>query len=155
MPFKKNRNAISIVSVNTASNQADASKSYDDNEMTEWSNNDGDAKIEYVLERKATINEVVLKLAGWRSKKYPIRISVDNKKVFEGITPTSLGYVTLPVTPTKGKNVQIELIGTSKNSNDINLVEITGKVDEAGLKNNNQKTPQLPIVEVEIYEFNK
>ena len=153
--FKKTRNAIPIVSVNTASNQADASKSYDDNEMTEWSNNDGDAKIEYVLERKATINEVVLKLAGWRSKKYPIRISVDNKKVFEGITPTSLGYITLAVTPTKGKNVQIELIGTSKNSNDINLVEITGKVDEAGLKNNNQKIPQLPIVEVEFYEFNK
>ncbi len=56
------------------------------------------------------------------------------------------------VTPTKGKKVQIELLGTSKNSNDINLVEITGKVDEAGLKKTTGKMPQLPIVEVEFYE---
>ncbi|MEY2868187.1 MAG: hypothetical protein RIR01_611, partial [Bacteroidota bacterium] len=61
-------------------------------------------------------------------------------------------YVTLDVTPIKGKNVQIELMGTSKNSKDINLVEITGKVDDAGLKQSNSKTPQLPIVEVEFYE---
>ncbi|MBK0369928.1 glycoside hydrolase family 2 protein [Flavobacterium agrisoli] len=150
--FEKVRNSIKIVAVKADANQADAEKSYDDNEMTEWTNNEGVAKIEYELERKATLNQVVLKLAGWRSKKYPISILVDGKKVFEGITPTSLGYVTLDVTPTKGKKVTIQLMGTSKNSNDINLVEITGKVDEGGLKKGNSKMPQLPIVEVEFYE---
>jgi hypothetical protein len=151
--FKKTRNSIHITEVKTSANPADAAKSFDDNELSEWTNDDGSPKIEYVLEREAAINQVVLKLAGWRSKKYPIRISVDGKKVFEGITPTSLGYVTLDVTPVKGKNVQIELMGSSKNSKDINLVEITGKVDDAGLKQSKSKTPQLPIVEVEFYEL--
>ena len=60
--------------------------------------------------------------------------------------------MTLDVTPVKGKKVTIELSGTSENSNAINLVEITGKVDEGGLKQTKSKMPQLPIVEVEFYE---
>lgn len=150
--FKKTRTPLTIIGAKTESNAADVAKSYDDNELTEWSNGDGIAKIEYELERNATINQVVLKLSGWRSKKYPLRISIDSKKVFEGTTPTSLGYVTLDIKPTKGKKVQIELIEKSKNSNDINLVEITGKVDDGGLKKTNSKMPQLPIVEIEFYE---
>lgn len=153
--YKKTRNAVAIIGAKTTSNQADAAKSFDDNELTEWSNGDGKAKIEFELEHEATIQEVVLKLAGWRSKKYPIRILVDNKIVFEGVTPTSLGYVTLAVNPVNGKKVTIELMGTSKNSNEINLVEITGKIDEAGLKNTTANKPQLPIVEVEFYEYLK
>ncbi|WP_163411491.1 glycoside hydrolase family 2 protein [Flavobacterium ajazii] len=150
--FKKTRTPLTIIGAKTDSNLADAAKSYDDNELSEWSNGDGIAKIEYELERNATINQVVLKLSGWRSKKYPLRISIDGKKVFEGTTPTSLGYVTLDIKPTKGKKVQIELMENSKNSNDINLVEITGKVDDGGLKKTNSKMPQLPIVEIEFYE---
>ncbi len=150
--FTKTRNTVAIIGAKTNSNQADAQKSFDDNELSEWTNGDGVARIEYELAREATINQVVLKLAGWRSKKYPIRILVDGKKVFEETTPTSLGYVTLDLTPVKGKKVTIELIGTSENSNAINLVEITGKVDEGGLKQTKSKMPQLPIVEVEFYE---
>lgn len=150
--FQKTRIAIPVVNAKTDGNSSDAIKSYDDNELTEWTNGDQTAKIEYELEREATISQVVLKLAGWKSKKYPIQISVDGKKVFEGTTPTSLGYVTLDVNPTKGKKVQIELIGSSDTSNAINLVEITGKVDADGLKEKNAKMPQLPIVEVEFYE---
>lgn len=150
--FKKTRNSVAIIGAKTNSNPADASKSYDDNELTEWYNGSGSAKIEYELEREATINQVVLKLSGWRLKKYPIRILVENKKVFEGTTPTSLGYVTLDVTPIKGKKIEIELIGKTDDSDAINLVEITGKVDQAGLKKENTKIPQLPIVEVEFYE---
>jgi len=108
--------------------------------------------IEYELEREANINQVVLKLAGWRSKKYPIRISIDNKKVFEGFTPLSLGYVTLDFEPTKGKKIQIELMATAKDSDAINLVEITGKVDQAGINKEGKVIEQLPIVEVEFYE---
>ncbi|MEL1242578.1 glycoside hydrolase family 2 protein [Flavobacterium flavipallidum] len=151
--FTKTRNAVAIIGAKTNSNQADAQKSFDDNELSEWTNGDGAARIEYELAQEVKINQVVMKLAGWRSKQYPIRILVDGKKVFEGNTPTSLGYVTLDIpTPVKGKKVTIELIGTSKDSNEINLVEITGKVDEGGLKQTKSKMPQLPIVEVEFYE---
>ncbi|HQF47614.1 MAG TPA: DUF4982 domain-containing protein [Flavobacterium alvei] len=151
--FSKTRTAVAIIAANTDSNQADAVKSYDDNELTQWSyGKTGKAMIEYELEREANINQVVLKLAGWRSKKYPIRISIDNKKVFEGLTPLSLGYVTLDFEPTKGKKIQIELMATAKDSDAINLVEITGKVDQAGINKEGKVIEQLPIVEVEFYE---
>ncbi|WP_281225975.1 glycoside hydrolase family 2 protein [Flavobacterium aquiphilum] len=151
--FKKTRIPVAIIGAKTDSNQEDVIKSYDDNELTEWSyGKNGNAAIEYELERKANINQVVMKLAGWRSKKYPIKISVDGKKVFEGSTPLSLGYVTLDFTPTKGKKVQIELLGSEKDSDAINLVEITGKVDQAGLNQTDKKIQRLPIVEIEFYE---
>ena len=151
--FKKTRTQIAIIDAKTASNQTDATKSYDDNELTEWSNSkDGNPVIEFELEREALISQAVIKFAGWRSKKYPIRIYVDNKEVFNGTTPTSLGYVTLECKPTKGKKVKIELAGATKDSNEINLVEITGKVDQAGLKSGDKKNGELPIVEAEFYE---
>lgn len=151
--FKKTRTPITIIDAKTNSNQSDAAKSFDDNELTEWSNSkDGSPVIEFELEREALINQAVIKFAGWRSKKYPIRIYVNDKEVFNGTTPTSLGYVTLECKPSKGKKVRIELAGVTKDSNEINLVEITGKVDQAGLKSGDKKNGELPIVEVEFYE---
>ncbi|MES2240981.1 MAG: DUF4982 domain-containing protein [Bacteroidota bacterium] len=151
--FKKTRTPIAIVAAKTASNQADAVKSYDDNELTEWANSkDGNPRIEYELEREATISQVVLKVSGWKSKKYPIKIFVDNQQVFNGSTPISLGYVTLDCIPTKGKKVKIELSGATKDSDEINIVEITGKVDQAGLKKGENSNQQLRIIEVEFYE---
>lgn len=151
--FKKSRISVAIIGATTTSNQADAVKSYDDNELTQWSYGKTDkAMIEYELEREANINQVVMKLAGWKGKKYPIRILIDNKEVFKGSTPLSLGYVTLNVTPTKGKKVKIELMGSAKDSDAINLVEITGKVDDAGLNAGSKTLQRLPIVEVEFYE---
>ena len=49
--YKKTRNAVAIIGAKTTSNQADAAKSFDDNELTEWSNGDGKAKIELALAR--------------------------------------------------------------------------------------------------------
>ncbi|MFL9829788.1 sugar-binding domain-containing protein [Flavobacterium sp. ST-87] len=151
--FKKTRTPIAIVGVKTTSNQADAAKSYDDNELTEWSNDkEGNPRIEYELERKATINQVVLKLSGWRSKRYPIRIFSDDKEIYNGTTPTSLGYVTLDCKAVKGEKIRIELAGITKDDGDMNIVEITGKVDQAGLKAGDKANGQLKIVEVEFYE---
>lgn len=151
--FTRTRTAVGIIGAKTNSNQVEAINSYDDNELTQWSYGKNDkAMIEYELEREANISQLVMKLAGWKSKKYPIRIFVDNKKVFEGSTPTGLGYVTLDITPTKGKKVQIELIGNAKDSDAINLVEITGKVDQAGLTKGGETIQRLPIIEVEFYE---
>lgn len=151
--FKKSRIPVAVVGAKTASNQSDVEKSYDDNELTQWSYGKNDAAIvEYELEREANVNQVVIKLAGWRSKKYPIRILVDNQKVFEGLTPLNLGYATIDFTPTKGKKVQIELIESAKESEGINLVEITGKIDQAGLNEGGKTIQRLPIIEVEFYE---
>ncbi|MEL1255170.1 DUF4982 domain-containing protein [Flavobacterium sp. DGU38] len=151
--FKKTRIPVAIIGAKTESNQADVAKSYDDNELTQWSYGKNDkAVIEYELARTANVNQVVMKLAGWRSKKYLIKIAVDGKKVFEGSTPLSLGYVTIDFASTKGKKVQIELLGSEKDSDAINLVEITGKVDQAGINNADKTIQRLPIVEIEFYE---
>ncbi len=151
--FKSSRTSIAIVNAVAGSNQADAAKSYDDNELTQWANTKNEkAVIEYELAREANINQVVVKLSGWRSKKYPLRISIDGKKVFEGLTNLSLGYSTIDFPATKGKKVKIELVGDTNESNAINLVEITGKVDKAGVNDKEDSSQRLPIVEIEFYE---
>ena len=55
--------------------KADAAKSNDDNELSRWTS-DGkpaNAWIEYHFDRPVTLNEVELKLVGWRSRSYPRR----------------------------------------------------------------------------------
>ncbi|KJD31605.1 beta-galactosidase [Tamlana nanhaiensis] len=150
--YTKTRQAVAIVSATANSNADEVAKSFDDNELTEWGNVNGETStITYALAHEAKINQVVLKLSGWRRRQYPIRISVDNKIVYQGLTELSLGYVTLNVEETTGKNVKIELVGEATDSDAINLVEITGKVDAAGLKESSN-VKQLRIVEVEFYE---
>ncbi|MFG6686711.1 sugar-binding domain-containing protein [Mariniflexile sp. HNIBRBA6329] len=152
--YKVKRIPIKIISASSISNVEDVYKSFDDNELTGWSNTKNEASvIQYELEREAIINQVVLKLSGWRSRKYPIRILVDNQVVFEGTTALSLGYITLDVKPTKGKVVKMELMGSTEDSDAMNLVEITGKVDSAGLDGSNASTQQFPIIEVEFYQL--
>ncbi|MDR7371459.1 DUF4982 domain-containing protein [Flavobacterium aquidurense] len=150
--FTRIRAAIPVINVVANSNQEDAKNSYDDNELTQWSSKNENASIEYELVRSANINQVVLKLAGWKSKKYPLRISVDGKKVFEGLTSLSLGYTTVSFPASQGKKVKLELMGNSQDNEAINLVEITGKVDKAGLNEGNDTSNRLPIIEVEFYE---
>ncbi len=127
--------------------------SYDDNELSEWGN-DGNmqtAWIRYELEHDATINEVELKLASWRNRGYPIRIFVDDEKVFEGETAKSLGYVSLPVKPTKGRFVKIQLTGKNSEGDAFGgIVEVTGKKEIEDPDKNTKG--DLRIVEVEIYE---
>ncbi|HRH46790.1 MAG TPA: DUF4982 domain-containing protein, partial [Pyrinomonadaceae bacterium] len=95
--FKPLRYPIEIANVTAGSNQDNTTKSFDDNEVTDWSS-DGkseNAWVKYEFSNPTNINQVVLKLVGWRTQSYPIQILVDDKQVFLGTTPRSLGYVTL------------------------------------------------------------
>lgn len=153
--YKVSRTPIDIVSAKAASNQEDVALSWDDNEFTEWQNDGkaGSGIIEYELEREANINQVVMKLSGWRRKSYPITIYVDNKEVFKGDSPRSLGYITFNFEPVKGKKVLVELTGATKDNDAFNIVEITGKVDQAGLdKDKRGAKGILGIIEIEFYE---
>jgi mono/diheme cytochrome c family protein len=60
------------------------------------------AWIEYQLDKPQAVDEVVLKLIGWRLRSYPLRITMDGVTVYEGVPAKSLGYVTLPLKPVKG-----------------------------------------------------
>ena len=95
------RNPFTIINSSSPSNANDTYKSYDDNELTEW-RNDGKsntASITYTLSKRSIVNECVIKLTGWRTKSYPIRILADGKEVYKGNTAQSLGYITIPLEP--------------------------------------------------------
>ena len=146
------RKAVQIVSATAGANTGQAGQAFDDNEATGWKNDGKRATgwIEMKLERPATVSEVELKLGGWRSKSYPLRISVDGKQVYSGKTPKSLGYVTLPVRPTRGTNLRIELMGAVDESDGFGMVEITGKKLQDTADHGARGT--LEIIEVEVYE---
>jgi hypothetical protein len=151
--FRVSRRALEIASVAAGSNQDKAANSFDDNEVTDWSS-DGKpetAWIKYELTKPETVKEVVMKFVGWRTQSYPIKISIDDKVVFTGLTPRSLGYVTIKFPPTVGKNVKIELSGEASNRDAFgNIIEITGAPDPKSAANKGDKTT-LGIVEAEIY----
>ncbi|MCX2679815.1 DUF4982 domain-containing protein [Galbibacter sp. EGI 63066] len=151
--YQVSRTPIKIVGAETVTHVSDVDKSYDDNEFTEWRNEGNkNAVIEYELEREADINQAVIKFAGWRRRSYPLKIYVDDKEVYHGMSPLSLGYVTFTFPPTTGKRVRVELVGRAQDSDNINIIEITGKVDQAGLKSRDRTTGKLRIIEIEFYE---
>ncbi len=155
--YKESRRSIDIVSATAGANQDRASLSYDDNEMTEWTNTGkiSDGWITYQLARTAEISEVSLKFTGWRSRSYPIEISIDGKVVWSGNTKQSLGYVTIPVKPTKGKNVTIRLTGAETVKDAFNnMIEVNGQKELDGFKDpkNLNTKGQLRIIEAEFFE---
>jgi beta-galactosidase len=50
-----------------------------------------------------------VKRSNFRSRSYPLIITVDGKEAFAGTTHTSLGYCTIACKPTKGKKVRIQI----------------------------------------------
>ncbi len=148
------RKPIHIRSVSAGSNSEKATLSFDDDETTNWSS-DGriaTAWIKYDLEQMATVSELTLKLGNWRTRSYPIRISIDDKIVFGGSTPQTLGYVTLLLPPTTGRSLKIELTGPPIDVDSFsNIVGITGNKVEVEKSQNGT----LSIVEIEIYEVGK
>jgi beta-galactosidase len=152
--FHMIRKPLRIVSVKAGANSDSAPLTFDDNEETNWSNGGDRANgwIQYELVEPATVSELTLKLGDWRNKSYPIRITVDGKEVFRGETPRSLGYVTIPVTPTRGKNVGIELVGSAVSRDAFgNISELENQANAATTGGSTAKG-NLSIVEVEIYE---
>lgn len=151
------RTAVDIIDAIADVNTDKVKQSFDDNELSEWTN-DGKLStgwITYELERDAVVSEVELKLSGWRMRSYPIQIFVDDVEVYKDETERSLGYVCLPVKPTKGRFVKIQLIGQSTESDAYSqIVEITGKIELDLYRDPNATDArgQLRIVEVEVYE---
>ena len=155
--YHVSRKTVDIVSATAGANTDKVALSYDDNEQSEWTN-DGKISngwITYQLERKAWISEVCLKLAGWRTRSYPIEILVDGKEVWKGNTLQSLGYVNLSFKAALGQSVTIRLTGTNVEKDAFqNMVEVSGKKELDLREDTNVKNSkgQLRIVEAEFYE---
>jgi hypothetical protein len=152
--FKTTRHPVHIASVSAGANSDQTARSYDDDETTGWAN-DGKlatAWIKYEFDRAMSVGEVRLKLGGWRERSYPIRITVDGQEVFNGKTPTSLGYVTLPLKRVNGKSLKIELTGPSVSNDTTNITELNApkNTTDPALSGGEAKGT-LNIFEVEIY----
>jgi hypothetical protein len=125
--------------------------------LTEWKNDgkSSTAAITYTLSKPSMVNECVIKLTGWRSKSYPIRILADGKEVYKGNTAQSLGYITIPLEPGLAQNIKIELIGANTEKDGFSKiveVEATKDLDLFKDKTAVDAKGQLRIVEIEFYE---
>ena len=149
----RSRRAVEIVSSTAGSDNDKTKLTYDDNELSEWIS-DGkleNAWITYKFAKPEMIDQVVLKLVGWRTQQYPLKITIDDKVVYAGTTRRSLGYVTIPFASTLGKTLKIELTGTASNRDAFgNIIEITGIPDPNSAANKGGAT-KLGIVEAEFY----
>jgi len=155
--YSSKRISVDVVSTTAGVNQDKAVNSYDDNEVTEWSNDGRIATgwITYQLAREAELSEITMKLTGWRSRSYPLSILVDGKEVWKGDTPRSLGYVTIPFSPVKGKTVTVRLTGDNNEKEAFKgVVELapTKELDLFHDPNAANLKGQLRIVEIEFYE---
>ncbi|MDE6012075.1 MAG: DUF4982 domain-containing protein [Prevotella sp.] len=149
--------SVDIVNAQAGSNQQDVRKSYDDNELTEWKS-DGErenAWVTYQLARKASISEMTLKLTGWRQKCYPLEVYAGKKKVWEGITPASLGYVHISIPqPVAAKDLTIRMVAPVQDSRKFGYVkELAGGVaNELDRMKSAKGKVELRIVEVDLLE---
>jgi len=152
--YKMLRKTLDVANVTAGSENDKAKNSLDDNELTDWVS-DGkkeNAWITFEFEKPETIDQTVLKLVGWRTQTYPIKITVDGKVVYTGTTPRSLGYVTVGFPATVGKTVKIELSGEASNRDAFgNIVEIGGTPDANSAAAKGGAT-KLGIVEAEFYQ---
>jgi hypothetical protein len=57
------------------------------------------------------LSEIDLKLVGWRSRSYPLRITLDGRVVWEGQTERQLGYANVAFAAATGRVLRITQIG--------------------------------------------
>ncbi|MFT4092755.1 MAG: DUF4982 domain-containing protein [Niabella sp.] len=148
------RKNIFVKSVKAGANEDKAASSYDDNERTDWVNTGklSDAWIEYDFGRAVTVGEVSLKLNNFRTKTYPLIITVDGKEVFKGSTQPTLGYYTIKCKPVQGRRMKIQLtdVATTQTNDE---VEVGGKKLGDGVARDDANAKgSLSIIEIEFYE---
>lgn len=154
--YKDSKKGVRIVSAKAGSNNNDAEKSYDDIELTEWKN-DGKlstAWITYTLERDAEIDDICIKLQGWRSRSYPLEVYAGNTLIWSGNTDKSLGYIHLNVEkPVRANTITIRLKGNTSDKDAFGqIIEVEAiAANTMELEKSNSKH-QLRIIEVEFLE---
>ena len=158
--YTEKARGITIVSAKAGYDTEHAAKSFDDNELSEWKN-DGrlsTAWITYKLAEKTTIDDICMKLTGWRLRSYPLEIYAGKQLMWSGETPRSLGYVHLkPQKAVKTNEVTIRLKGAGKDKDAFGgIVEVAepaaGELDLFKAKGGAESGNELRIVEIEFLQ---
>ena len=149
---------VAVVSVKAGAHQEKTCASYDDNELSEWVNDGQSATawITYTLAREVEIDDICLKLNGWRSRSYPLEVYAGNQLVWSGNTDKSLGYVHLHVDkPVRSDEITIRMKGGTTDKDAFGqIIEVAG-----GAANDMEKRAKvdkgnynLRIIEIEFLE---
>ena len=158
--YEEQARGIDIVSAKAGFDSEHASNSYDDNELSEWKN-DGRAStawITYKLAKKTVVDDICMKLTGWRLRSYPLEIYAGKQLIWSGETARSLGYVHLkPTKAVKTNEITIRLKGAGKDKDAFGgIVEVAepaaGELDLFKAKNGGETKSELRIVEIEFLE---
>jgi len=153
--FRVTREALRPARTLAGSNTNAISFAQDDNETTHWASDGkpGTAWIEWQLPTPQRVDELDLKLIGWRLRSYPLRVTVDGKTVYDGVPEKNLGYTSLKLRSATGKNIRLTLTGPTEDRDAFGkIIEITGP--RAGLDTGAEKVPAgmaLGIIEAELY----
>ena len=151
---------IPILSAKAGYDSEHAANSFDDNELSEWKNDgrQSTAWITYCMSKKTVVDEICLKLTGWRLRSYPLEVYAGKTLIWSGETERSLGYVHLkPVKAVKTDEITIRLKGAGKDKDAFSgIVEVTepaaGELDLFKAKNGGETKNELRIVEIEFLE---
>ena len=158
--YTEHARGIAILSATAGYDNEHASRSYDDNELSEWKN-DGrlsTAWITYKLAEKAVVDDICLKLTGWRLRSYPLDVYAGDQLIWSGETERSLGYVHLkPSKRVATDEITIRLRGAGKDEDAFGgIVEVAepaaGELDLFKAKNGGETKSELRIVEIEFLE---
>ena len=149
---------IAIVSAVAGYDSERASRSFDDNELSEWKN-DGRLSTAWItckLAEKTIVDDICLKLTGWRLRSYPLDIYAGNRLIWSGETERSLGYIHLtPIHAVETDEITICLRGAGKDEDAFGgIVEVAepaaGELDLFKAKGGAKTNSELRIVEIEF-----
>lgn len=148
--FVQRRREVAVVSAVAGSNAAEAQNSFDRCESTGWSSvaRLDSAWITYTLVEDTPIDEICMKMTGFRTTSYPIAVYAGDVKVWEGMTPKGLGYVHLPLRDCPAsRKYTVRLTGVSKAKDAFAGVrELDSSNDEKAVRGSRS----LKIIEVEF-----
>ena len=156
--YSEKKRTIAIKQVEAGANQADARNSFDDNELSEWKN-DGKlstAWITYELEEPVEVEEISMKLTGWRQRSYPIEVLADGQLIWKGNTDKSLGYISLFIEkPVKAKKYTIRQTGSAADKDAFGQITelaapVANELDLYKAKDGEKVKGELRIVEVDF-----
>ena len=158
--YTDKKRTVAITAATAGANSGDARNSWDDNELSEW-RNDGKlntAWITYELDEAAAIDEISIKLTGWRQRSYPLEVLADDQVVWKGNTDKSLGYISLFIDqPVKAKKYTIRQTGSATDKDAFGQVtELAGgpatELDLYKTPGSEKVRGELRIVEVDFLQ---
>ncbi len=148
--FKQWRREVPIDSAVCGSGN-DPKLSFDTYENTAWESGNklNEAWITYTLTEDTQIDDICVKMKGFRATTYPIAVYAGDVKVWEGWTPKSLSFIHIPLkNAPKSRTYTIRSLGASTTKDAFGAVrELDSRNDDkitAGGKN------AIKIIEIEF-----